>query len=145
MPCRMSPSTRATSGARYPSESSASSMPWRASQSSMKLRNGRPARGMTGLGVVSVSGRSRVPSPPARTTACIPAALAPDALVRVAGPREQLTVEEVAAVDHERLADPLLHVALPVELAELGPLGDQHDRIRPVHRLARGDADPRAA
>src|SRR3954468_1344721 len=36
----------------------------------MKLRKGRPASGSTGFGVVSVSGRRRVPSPPASTTAC---------------------------------------------------------------------------
>src|SRR4051794_35814331 len=36
----------------------------------MKLRKGRPASGSTGFGVVSVSGRRRVPAPPASTSAC---------------------------------------------------------------------------
>ena len=33
--------------------------------------NGRSTSGTTGLGTVEVSGRSRVPSPPARISACI--------------------------------------------------------------------------
>ena len=45
-------------------------MPCECTQSSMKERNGRPASGITGFGVVSVSGLSRVPSPPASTRAC---------------------------------------------------------------------------
>ena len=37
----------------------------------MKAMNGRSTSGTTGLGTVEVSGRSRVPSPPARISACI--------------------------------------------------------------------------
>src|SRR3954453_994031 len=104
MPWGSSPRTRGPAPALYPSASRASSTPGRGSQSSMKLRNGRPASGMTGLGVVRVSGRSLVPSPPARTTASISLPLPADALVGVAGAGEELAVEEVAAVDHERRA-----------------------------------------
>src|SRR3954468_4322618 len=145
MPWWVSPSTRSPSSAREPSDSSASSTPWRASQSSMKLRNGRPASGITGFGVVRVSGLSLVPSPPARTTASIGRPLAADALVRVAGARHELAVEEVAPVHDERLLELLLHLARPVELAELGPLGHEHHRIGAVDRLHGGARDRRAA
>src|SRR3954452_5100499 len=101
-------------------------MPWRASQSSMKVRNGRPASGMTGFGVVRVKGRRRVPSPPASTSACI-RPLAPHALVRVAGAGEELAVQEVASIDDEWLPDAVLYLAVPVELAELGPLRHEDD------------------
>ena len=53
-----------------PHERITSSAPCECTQSSMKERNGRPASGITGFGVVSVSGLSRVPSPPASTSAC---------------------------------------------------------------------------
>src|SRR4051794_28019369 len=114
----------------------------------MKLRNGRPASGITGFGVVRVSGLSRVPSPPARTSACIVtwrAGLAADALVGVAGAGQELAVEEVAPVHDERLGHALLDLALPVQLAELGPLGHEHDGVGPVDRLARRAADARPA
>src|SRR5436853_3258483 len=90
----------------------------------MKLRNGRPASGMTGFGSVSVSGRRRVPSPPASTSACTATGLPADALVRETLLLEEGTVEEVAPVDDERLAHPVLDRG-PVELAELGPLRDE--------------------
>ena len=48
-----------------------SSTPCERSQSSMNAMNGRSTSGTTGLGTVEVSGRSRVPSPPARISACI--------------------------------------------------------------------------
>jgi hypothetical protein len=48
-----------------------SSTPCPCSQSIMKRMNGRSTSGTTGLGTVLVSGRSRVPSPPARISACI--------------------------------------------------------------------------
>ena len=48
----------------------------------MNVMNGRPANGITGFGVVSVSGRSRVPSPPARTSACTRQASTADAAGR---------------------------------------------------------------
>src|SRR5918992_2163324 len=137
----MSPSTRFTSSDMNPQERITSSTPCECTQSSMNDRNGRPASGMTGLGVVCVSGRSRVPSPPASTSACTP--LPADPLVREACPLELLAVEEVAAVDDERHAHPVLHVVRPVELAELGPLGNEHDRVGPVERLERRLADAR--
>src|SRR5947209_5321743 len=121
------PKTRSTASERYPHDSSTSSTPWRPSRSSMNDRNGRPASGITGFGSVSVSGRRRVPSPPASTRACISAA---DALVREAGAAQQLGVEVVAAVDDERVGHPALDLAGPVELVELRPLGDEHGRLR---------------
>ena len=56
---------------RYPSDSTTSVTPWPASQLSWCSRNGRLTIGSSGLGVVQVRGRSRVPSPPASTTAFI--------------------------------------------------------------------------
>ncbi len=66
----MSPSTASTPSERKPQERITSVTPWKRTQSSRKVRNGRPARGITGLGTVRVSGRRRVPSPPASTSAC---------------------------------------------------------------------------
>jgi hypothetical protein len=66
----LTPRTCSTASDINPHDRITSSTPWLASQSSMNVRNGRPANGITGFGVVSVSGRSRVPSPPARTSAC---------------------------------------------------------------------------
>ena len=60
-----------TSSDMKPQERITSSTPWERTQSSMNDRNGRPASGITGFGVVSVSGLSRVPSPPASTRACM--------------------------------------------------------------------------
>src|SRR5437870_7473818 len=60
--------------------------PWSRSSASWYARNGRFNRGTTGFGRVSVSGRSRVPWPPARMTACVPTA-AGDATVRRETPR----------------------------------------------------------
>src|SRR5438270_1050651 len=104
----------------------------------MNDRNGLPASGMTGFGSVSVSGRRRVPSPPARTSACMSAA---DALVHVPRAAEQLAVEEVAAVDDERIGHPPLDLAGPVELAELRPLGDEHRGLGAVERVERRRGD----
>src|SRR5919199_5971120 len=131
MPSYSSPSTCSTACDRKPHERIACSTPWRPSQSSMNVRNDRPASGMTGFGTESVSGRSRVPSPPARTSARksggprdgLGPARATDPLERVAERAEQLGVQEVAPVDHERPRHPLLDLAAPVELAELRPLG----------------------
>src|SRR5919204_5426195 len=108
MPLCSSPSTSSTACAKKPHESSTSSTPWPLSQSSMNVRNGRPASGITGFGTVWVSGRRRVPSPPASTSACISSAA--DALVREAGPHQLVAVEEVAAVDYQRLLHPVPHV-----------------------------------
>ena len=96
--------------------------------------NGRPANGITGFGVVSVSGRSRVPSPPARTSACTRQASTADrrpadALVGEAGCAQRLVVEEVPPVHDERVAHQVLHRPRPVELAELRPLGDEHGGV----------------
>src|ERR687897_1235239 len=138
----MSPSTCLTPSDMKPQERITSSTPCRRTQSSMNDRNGWPARGITGLGVVSVSGLSRVPSPPASTRACI--RLPADPLVCEAAGHELLAVEEVAPVHDERDAHALLHLAGPVELAELGPLRDEHHGVRPVHGLERRPGDPGA-
>src|SRR5437867_4271554 len=103
----MSPRTLLTASARNPHERIASSTSSRRSQSSMNVRKGRPASGITGIGTVKVSGLSRVPSPPARMSACT--GLHADALVREPGPLETLPLEKVAAVDDERRLHPLLH------------------------------------
>ncbi|MEZ5142691.1 MAG: hypothetical protein R2726_09275 [Acidimicrobiales bacterium] len=49
-----------------------SSMPCRFSRSTMCSIIGRLTRGSIGLGALEVSGRSRVPSPPAMITAFMP-------------------------------------------------------------------------
>src|SRR5256885_6259415 len=140
MPSYSSPSTSSTAWARKPHERGRSSPPWPGSQSSMKVRKGRPARGMTGLGTVRVSGRSRVPSPPARTSACIGGS-APHALVREAGGGERLAVEVVAAVDDQRALHGVLYIVRPVELLELWPLGHEHGPVGALERLERRVAD----
>src|SRR6187551_2896073 len=110
-----------------------SSTPWPRSQSSMKAMNGRSTSGTTGLGTREVSGRSRVPSPPARMRACTGRALAgavargaPDRLVDEAGGARGVGVDEVAAVDEQRAAHGLAR-RREVELPELRPLGHEHD------------------
>src|SRR4051812_202034 len=110
----------------------------------MNVRNGRPASGITGFGSVSVSGRRRVPSPPASTSACTGGpGLPADALVREALLLQEGTVEEVAPVDYERLA----HLGLrgrPGQLAEPPPLGPEPRGVGAVERLLRRGADLRA-
>ena len=49
-----------------------SSSPWLRSNSTMCSMHGLPTIGTIGLGWFEVSGRSRVPSPPAMTTAFTP-------------------------------------------------------------------------
>ena len=49
-----------------------SSMPWRLSSSTMCSMHGLPHSETIGLGWLLVSGRRRVPSPPAMTTARTP-------------------------------------------------------------------------
>ncbi len=66
-----SPSTLRTLVARKPHDMITSSIPWERSHSIMNAMNGRSTSGTTGLGIVEVSGRRRVPSPPTRITACI--------------------------------------------------------------------------
>src|SRR5215217_6652816 len=139
----MSPSTTLTSSDMKPQERITSSTACERTQSSMNERNARPASGITGFGVVSVSGLSRVPSPPASTSACMP--LPADPFVGESGLHERLPVEKVAAVDHQRHAHAALDLAGPVELAELGPLGHQHGGVRAVDRVkgGLGDLGPR--
>src|SRR5213596_1581737 len=57
--------------AMYWSVTNESSMPWRLSSSKMCPRQGLSTMGTIGLGRLIVSGRRRLPSPPAMTTACI--------------------------------------------------------------------------
>src|SRR5919202_5019868 len=151
MPLWMSPRTACTASERKPSDRIASSTPCAWSQSSMKLRNGRPASGSTGLGVVSVSGRRRVPSPPASTSACISGptlgrdgrgdvGCAADTLVREARCDERVAVEEVAAVDDQGVGHDAAN-AIPVELEELWPFGDQHSAVGTFERLLCAGAD----
>src|SRR3954470_1991854 len=120
-----------------------SSTPWLLSHSSMYARNGRSTSGTIGLGTVEVRGRSRGPSPPTRITACTrpppshgqgDPALAPDPLVVQARRADRVRLQRVAPVDDQpavhRLGD-----GRPVEVAELVPLGDQHDRVGVAHRV----------
>src|SRR3954447_2981363 len=171
MPLWMSPRTAWAASERNPSERMASSTPWPCSQSSMKLRKGRPASGSTGFGVVSVSGRRRVPSPPASTSACTSGssrsmagpeaadARAPsreepltgygrrdvggaaDALVREAGGHERVAVEEVASVNDQRVSHALLDLTGPVELRELRPFGHENRTVSAVERVERAVAE----
>ena len=109
--------------------------------------NGRSTSGTTGLGTVEVSGRRRVPSPPARISACIsrPVARRPsDGLVDQARGARGLRVDEVAPVDEQRAAHRPLDAG-EIELEELRPLRHQHDRIRPLDRLGRGRGERDAA
>src|SRR4051812_32950487 len=171
MPLWMSPRTAWAASERNPSERMASSTPWPCSQSSMKLRKGRPASGSTGFGVVSVSGRRRVPSPPASTSACTSGssrsmagpeaadARAPsreepltgygrrdvggaaDALVREARGHQRVAVEEVASVDDQRVSHALLDLTGPVELRELRPFGHENRTVSAVERVERAVAE----
>src|SRR5439155_9595149 len=59
----------AKTSSRYGDDNKASPTPCAARSSRTWSRNGRSTSGMSGFGMVSVSGRSRVPSPPTRTTA----------------------------------------------------------------------------
>src|SRR5215211_5451428 len=89
--------------------------------------NGRSTSGTTGLGTVEVSGRSRVPSPPARIRACMRSA-PPDALVDEPRAGDAGAVERVAPVDDQVAAHARGHLR-PVEVGELRPFGDEHDRV----------------
>src|SRR3954470_22210536 len=133
-----SPSTLRTPAARWPQPITTSSTPWRRSQSSMKTMNGRSTSGTTGFGTVEVSGRSRVPSPPARISACT-SALPTDRrpthrLVREAGGAGRAGVQEVAPVDEQRAAHGARDLR-EVERLELRPLRDEHDRVGAGDRL----------
>src|SRR5213078_3015279 len=63
--------------AMYWSVTNESSMPWRLRRSKMCPRQGLSTMGTIGFGRLIVSGRRRLPSPPAITTACITASLGP--------------------------------------------------------------------
>src|SRR4051794_3100267 len=135
--CEPSPRTFRTLVARKPHDMTTSSTPWRRSHSSMYTRNGRATSGSTGWGTVTVNGRSRVPSPPTRITACTAGpSPPPDALVDQAGRANGLRVERVAPVDEDR-ARHRIGDGLQVEALELVPLGDQHDRVGPRHAAER--------
>src|SRR5215472_8655615 len=103
--------------------------------------NGRSTSGTTGLGTVEVSGRSRVPSPPTRITACIVSS-PPDALVGEARGAYGVRVQRVAPIDHDPASHPLRDQP-PVELQELRPLGDQDYGVSVAGSLQRrrGEVD----
>src|SRR5918998_2068367 len=135
---RPSPSTLRTPWARWPHDMTTSLTPWDFSQSSMKTMKGRSTRGTTGLGTVEVSGRSRVPSPPARMSACTSDRPvdrgAADRLIGQPGGAGGLGVEEVAAVDEQGSAHRGRHAG-EGERLELGPLRDEHDGVGAGDRL----------
>src|SRR4051812_45993312 len=131
--CEPSPRTLRTLVARKPHDMITSSTPWRRSHSSMYARNGRSTSGRTGFGTVTVSGRSRVPSPPTRITACTAvSSRLPDALVDQAGRAHGRRVEGVAPVDEQR-AGHRAGDGFEVERLELVPLGDEHDGVGVAH------------
>ena len=103
--------------------------------------NGRSTSASAGFGWVSVSGRSRVPSPPTSTRARISSSAphggrgpATDPLVGEARGLEPPRIEEVAPVHDQRVRHPPGEL-LPVELGELGPFGDQDRRIGALERV----------
>src|SRR4051812_15847874 len=127
--CEPSPRTLRTLVARKPHDMITSSTPWRRSHWSMKRRKGGSTGGRTGWGTVRVSGRSRVPSPPTRITACTAgASLPPDALVDQTRRAHGLRVQRVAAVD-EHLAAHRVGDGAQVDALELVPLRDEHHGV----------------
>src|SRR5262249_6499213 len=64
----------------------------------------------------------------------------PDPLVREPRAAHRLGVEEVAAVDHQRVRHPALDRG-PVELGELGPLGDEDGGVDAIERVDGGVAE----
>src|SRR3954468_655538 len=141
--CEPSPRTLRTLVARKPQDMITSSTPGRRSRSSMWARNGRSTSGSTGLGTVTVSGRSRVPSPPTRITACTAASPLADALVHQPGRADRGRVERVAPVD-EHVAGHRAGDRGEVDAPELVPLGDEHDRVGVAHAAERvvGELEP---
>src|SRR3954453_20005988 len=99
--------------------------------------NGRFASGRIGFGTVVVRGRSLVPSPPTRMSACTigsgPSG-ASDSFVYEPGGASRFSAQEVAAVDDHRIGH-LRANLFEVELAELRPFGHDHGRVRSVERL----------
>ena len=67
---RASGSSWSKASGRYMVDSTTSVKPPAASWRRVWSRNGSLAKGISGLGRVLVSGRRRVPNPPARMTAC---------------------------------------------------------------------------
>src|SRR6267143_5794664 len=87
--------------ARYWSVTNDSSIPWRLRSSKMCPRQGLSTMGTIGLGRLIVSGRRRLPSPPAMTTACIGPSLvggcSPTERRRTGGSRR----DEIGDPEHE--------------------------------------------
>src|SRR3982074_1379693 len=107
------------------------STPFPRSHSRMNEMNGRSTSGTTGFGTVEVSGRRRVPSPPARISACI--ASTADSLVRESGAGDARPAGVVAPVDPGLAVHPRRrHV--PIELAELRPFGHEDAGIDTLQR-----------
>ena len=109
----------------------------RAATPACSAMNGRLASGTTGLGTVEVSGRSRVPSPPAsiwpasaRTSLPIPSYMRP-------APRTASASSDVAPVDDHGSPPCACATSGQVELRELRPFGDHHDRVRAFQRVHR--------
>src|SRR3954451_20488485 len=102
----------------------------------MYTRNGRSTSGRTGFGTVTVSGRSRVPSPPTRITAWMAASPLSDALVDQAGGAHGSRVERVTPIDQDGACHRLGDLG-EVDLLELVPLGDEHDGIGVLHAADR--------
>src|SRR5229473_3344504 len=123
--------------ARYCSVTKASSMLWRFRRSKMWPRQGLFTIDTIGFGRLIVSGRRRLPSPPAMTTACMSASLG--AFGWLFGPDGEEGFEVVTRVHLERyvrvgaqdagdLTDPLRD-----DLGELLVLARAHHRDE-VHR-----------
>src|SRR5438477_8648953 len=102
--------------------------------------NGRSPSGTTGFGIVEVSGRSRVPSPPARIRACKVLLAPPDALVGQTRRPDRVWIEEVASVEQELASHAARHFG-PIELGEVTPLGYQHNRIAALYAIEGGRAE----
>src|ERR1039458_3927203 len=95
----------------------------------MYTMKGRSTSVTTGFAMREVSGRSRVPLPPARITACMTRSSDPNPLVGQSRGADRCGVQRVAPVDHDT-AGHRGGNSLPLEREELGPLGDEHDRVR---------------
>src|SRR5262245_4129561 len=165
MPPWRSPNAASIWSGKYPHEMIERSTSCRARCSKVYARRGRSTSGSMSLRVRSVSGRSLVPCPPTRITAgrltsgppppaCghageiwVPSRppaegerlsyRATDAFVDEAEGLQRLGIEEVAAVDDDIAAHPPRRLR-PVELADLGPLGDDDDAVRAVQRREGG-------
>ena len=111
--------------------------------SNVYARSGRSTSGSMSLRVRSVSGRSLVPWPPTRMTAgrvTGRGGRCPRRRSRARASRPGSRRFRPSTITWPRM---LLGRRGPVELAELGPLGDDHGRVRAVERVERrlGDLD----